>query len=647
MDGYLQVCLIIVIASIISGFISGHKDKNFIKESLLYAGVYYYAVSAVRMLQGHSNELLGHAMKDKTITGYLKMLAFIAVTWIVIYLIRSVNKIIINDILEKAVSIFWLIQTITVICYDIPTLNFTVIEGLISAVAGVLIVLGNMQDKDAGDNRADIMPAFVSMLAWSVMHALTAPTEIYAYNSGDFVFRYKDFMPSLLLFAAGMILVGYLLIRNVFTVIQNHILAVITFSYVLLSYVQTMFLNGDMNVMEGIAQSWTSDKIHINTAVWIALVLIIVSFAIKKSVFYKVCTYVSVVLISLQLLGLSSLLITGSLFHEDKVQLTKDSVFELGNGKNVVVFVLDTYDVQMIDMVENKDPGFLSQLNDFTLYDNMVSRFGYTAGSLPYLLTGILVDEYTNKEYEESTFLKDMKSGGTDIRLITEEQYVRAFDKGLVDNRSDDWSAVMEIGKTARQMIGCARYRGLPFALKDNYVYTEQDLTACIDQADFYLFGNDQVFYEDLTNAGVTVNNEYINTFRMYHIYGAHSPYNFREDMTYDYSEQKPLEQWRASLKIVYEYIEDMKKIGRYDDSTIIIMADHGPNSKQRAALETMGINFTDNLRPIFFIKRAGEKHDRYIRDHRETSHDDFCATVMRSFDDTCKTYGVPVWERQ
>ena len=647
MDGYLQVCLIIVIASIISGFISGYKNKNFIKESLLYAGVYYYAVSAVRILQGHSNELLGHAMKDKTISGYLKMLVFIAATWIVVYLIRRVNKIIINDILEKTVSIFWLIQIITVICYDIPELKLTIIEGLVSAIVAALIVLSNMQDKEAGDNKAYIVPALTSVFAWTVIHALTAPTEIYAYNSGDFVFRYKDFMPSLLIFAAGIMITSYLLIRNVFTVRQNRTLTLVTFPYILLAYVQTMFLNGDMNVMEGISQNWATGKICINTAMWIVVVFIIVGLAIRKSVFYKACTYVSATLIILQLLGLSSLLITGNLFHEDKVQLTKDSVFELGNGKNVVVFVLDTYDVQMIDLIESEDKEFLNSLSDFTLYDNMVSRFGYTDGSLPYLLTGILADEYTEKEYEESTFLKDIKSRGTDIRLITEEQYVRAFDEGLVDNRSDDWSIAMEIGKTARQMLNCARYRDLPFALKSIYSYTEQDLTACIDRADFYLFGNDQVFYEDMMNTGVTVNDDYDDTFRVYHIYGAHSPYYFREDMTYDYLQQKPVEQWRASLKIVYEYIKYMKKNECYDDSTIIIMADHGPNSKQRVALETMGINFTDNLRPIFFIKRAGEKHDGYVRDNRETSHDDFCATVMRSFDDACNTYGVPVWERQ
>ncbi|MBR6147729.1 MAG: hypothetical protein IKQ44_05125 [Lachnospiraceae bacterium] len=646
MDGYLLVCLTIVLASIVSGFITGYKNKNTIKEIIFYAGVYYYAVSAVRMLQGHADELLGHAMKGKNIAGYAKMLVFITASWITIYLIRRIRKEIINSIIYNTVWIFWMIQIMTVICYDMPTLKLTVTEGVASALVAIILSFLKHKEETATEKRTDVMPALIAVLAWIVMHAITAPTEIYAYNSEDFVYRYKDLIPSVLLFVLGMTVTAYLLIRYGFSVRQNRILTVITFSYTLLAYIQTMFLNGKMNVMEGITQSWSTGRICINAAIWITVILIIVVFALKKSVFFKVCTYASALLIILQLLGLSSLLISGNLFHEDKVQLTQDKAFELGSDKNVVVFILDTYDVQMINMVEEKDPNFLSPLNDFTLYDNMVSRFGYTDGSLPYLLTGILVDEYSKKEYDESTFLKDMKSEGIDIRLITEEQYVRSFDEGLVDNRSYDWDVTMETGKTAGQMLNCSRYRGVPFILKDKYVYTEQDLATCIDHADFYLFGNDQVFYEDMISAGVTVSDEYKNAFRLYHIYGAHSPYNFREDMTYDYSEQKPVEQWRASLKIVYSYLDDMKKSGCYDDSTIIIMADHGPNIKQRAALSTLGISFSDELRPIFFIKRANEEHESYIRDHRETSHDVFCATVMRSYDDLCDTYGLPVWER-
>ena len=647
MDGYLQVCLIIIIASIISSFLSEHKDRNYIKESLLYAGVYYYAVSAVRMLQGHSDELLGHAMKDKTITGYLKMLAFIVATCIVICFIRRINKVIINDILEKAVSVFWLIQILTVICYDIPVLKLTVVEGLIAVLVAVFVVLSKKHCKDDINDNIHKNATFISVLAWSVMHILTAPTEIYAYNTQDFVYRYNDFMPYMLLMGVSMAVMAYLLVTHVFTNIQNRILCTITFTYTLLAYVQTMFLNGEMNVMEGITQTWPKGRIYANVFVWIIIALVVVAFSIKSIRFCRICIFFSGALIILQLLGAGSLIFTQNLIREDKVQLSYDRVFELGNKDNVVVFILDTYDVQMLNLVEQDDPGFLSPLHDFTLYDNMVSRFGNTDGSLPYLLTGILVNEYTDQEYKESRFLSDIKSLGTDIRLITEEPYVRAFDEELIDNRTSNWDVSMEIGKTISQMINCSRYRGVPFAAKENYVYTEQDLTTCIDEADFYLFGNDKVFYENLIQAGIRKSSEYDKAFRMYHIYGAHSPYNFREDMTYDYLSQKPMEQWRASLKIVFEYLEDMKKNDCYDDSTVIIMADHGPNSKQRAALETMGINLTDNLRPIFFIKRAGEKNDNYIRDHRETSHDDFCATVMRSFDDNCNTYGIPVWERQ
>ena len=240
-----------------------------------------------------------------------------------------------------------------------------------------------------------------------------------------------------------------------------------------------------------------------------------------------------------------------------------------------------------------------------------------------------------------------MKDEQTDIRLLTEGQYVKDFDHELIDNISSDWKARFEAGKIIRQLINCTRYRGVPFILKDTYSYNELSLATCIDEAHFYMFGDDQLFFENMSKEGVSVSSEYDRAFRLYHIYGAHSPYYFRESMTYDYSSQKPKEQWKAALKTVEKYLEEMKASGCYDNSTVIIMADHGPNEKQRASLEKMNISFSDELRPIFFIKRAGEEHEKCLRDHRKTSHDDFCASVMCSFDDSCEKYKTPVWERQ
>ncbi len=644
MDGYLQVCLIIVFASIISGLISGYKNKNFIKESLFYAGVYYYAVSAVRMFQGHATEMLGHAMKDKNITGYAKMFIFIIIAWLAVFLVRKIKVTAIEETFEKTVSIFWMLQILTVICFDIPSIKLTVIEGVVSLVLAVLYIkLGKHKDETEKNSRK---AAFISVLAWTAVHTITAPTEVYAYNARDFLYRYIDFMPYMIMAFAGISLTIYLLSGYMFSNRQNELISVVAFSYTFLSYIQTMFFNGDMSVMEGISQNWSECKILVNATIWIIIVTIFVILCIKNR-FLKICIYGSYILIVLQLLGAVSLIFSQNLFSEDKVQLTYDKVFELGKEDNVVVFILDTYDVQMINTLEQEDPDILKAFSDFTLYDNMVSRFGYTDGSLPYLLTGIYVEDYTQKEYDDSTFFKDMKAKGIDIRLITEGQYVKYFDHSLVDNISSDWKASFEAGKIISQLINCARYRGVPFALKDTYSYNELSLATCIDEADFYMFGDDQLFFENMSEAGVSVSSDYEKAFRLYHIYGAHSPYYFRESMTYDYSSQKPKEQWKAALKTVEKYLEDMKDAGCYDDSTIIIMADHGPNDKQRASLERMNISFNDKLRPIFFIKRAGEKHDSCVRDHRQTSHDDFCATVMRSFDDKSDTYGIPVWERQ
>lgn len=56
-----------------------------------------------------------------------------------------------------------------------------------------------------------------------------------------------------------------------------------------------------------------------------------------------------------------------------------------------------------------------------------------------------------------------------------------------------------------------------------------------------------------------------------------------------------------GSLKMVGEYIEQLKKLGKYDSSTIIILADHGDGDF--------------SLNPIFLIKRKGESREEMIID--------------------------------
>lgn len=70
---------------------------------------------------------------------------------------------------------------------------------------------------------------------------------------------------------------------------------------------------------------------------------------------------------------------------------------------------------------------------------------------------------------------------------------------------------------------------------------------------------------------------ESYKTYRMIHLEGAHPPYSISEstELVTDGSGNAIIAS-KGALNIVYEYIGQLKKMGTYDDSTIVVMADHG-----------------------------------------------------------------------
>ncbi|MDR0500288.1 MAG: sulfatase-like hydrolase/transferase, partial [Coriobacteriales bacterium] len=66
-------------------------------------------------------------------------------------------------------------------------------------------------------------------------------------------------------------------------------------------------------------------------------------------------------------------------------------------------------------------------------------------------------------------------------------------------------------------------------------------------------------------------------SFTFIHLYGPHAPYTLDEDVNIVSSKKTSATiQARASFKIVFEYINQLKKLELYDDAAIIITGDHG-----------------------------------------------------------------------
>lgn len=647
MNGYWQIALIIITSGVVSGFLYAGKSKETVKGSLLFTGLYFYVISAFRMFQGHGSELLGQAFADKGVSGYLKVAALVIVSGACVLLVKKFKFNFFIRWFEVAIQIFWAFSLLAVFCVNLPGLRFTFFTG-IAAIAVSLAVVLLKKDKDTSGEKVEVMPVMASLAAWVMVFLINGPTEIYAYSAQDFPFRFKDFFGHTAVAAVFLMVLTFLLAKYLWNRRITFIVNAIVLIYTALAYIQTMFLNRDkLNVMEGATQDFPKATLWTNIAVWtVVAVIVAVLFILKGKKARKLGTYAAGLIAALQLLSVVSLVVSGGLMGEHKAQLNERDMFSMNSDNNVVVFILDTYDKQMVEYVSNEYPDYLEGMKDFTYYENMVSRFDYTDGSLPYLLTGILKDEYSPQEYKDSSFLKTIKDYGYDIKALTSGKYIENFDEGIVSNCSDDWFMEMEHGKTVRQMINCTRYRANPFALKSYYSYADFNLVGCVKNSDVYFFGTDAEFYGKLCNSGLNTDNADSGAFRLYHLYGAHMPYYLKEDMTYDYVNQDPMAQWKASVKIVDEYIADMKDAGIYDGSTIIIMGDHGPGPKQRTALSALGVEFGDELHPIFFVKRPMEAHERYVIDERPVSHDEFCATIIKSIDENNDSFGEAVWEK-
>ncbi len=407
-----------------------------------------------------------------------------------------------------------------------------------------------------------------------------------------------------------------------------------------------MFLNSGLSSMMEADVEWSINEKLSNGAIWIVVIAILIGAGIygkTKGALVKIVCYSSCIIIALQFLGLISVVATKGVFREDKPLVTMDNMYSLGDD-NIVVIMLDTYGTQIVDYVQERDTDFYSPLHDFTYYSNMKSMHEFTDGAVHFLLTGKMKEEYTIEDNADSTFLKDIKKYGYNIRLYTEAFLATNFGDDVVSNISSE-TVRLYVDKVIAQMILSGRYRSMPLAVKNYYTYSSKDFDVCVNMDNVYTWGTDADVYWKLHNNGITVDKSLGKTFSLYHLKGAHVHCYLRENMEYDNSYEDPLAQWRASMKIAYEFIDQMKASGIYDDSTIIIMGDHGPNQPTRTILDGLGIYFDKDIHPIFFIKRPGETHERLITDGEETSHEAFHGTIMELIDEANENYGPSLWD--
>ncbi len=443
--------------------------------------------------------------------------------------------------------------------------------------------------------------------------------EIYLNNNDEFLFVLSDFWfvsvaIGVVVFAALTVLL-WLLRGKVF-----HVGLSLLVWLAVMSYVQGSFLNFGLSSLgaDELAEGAGLGLVILDLLIWILTGVGCVCAALfvrDKQTLGMLATVALVMVMVVQAVNFSIALVNSGEKEKTETVLTTENLFEVSEKDNVIVFVLDRFDIYYYNQILKQDADFFTPLDGFTFYDNNISLYSRTYPSVTYMLTGVensfknTREEYFEEAYAESPFFKDLKANDYKINLYTSAYY--SYDDAsvfgdMVDNVSHYQDYVINGKmKLTGKMLLLSLYRYVPLAFKDMIQVSSADFDVFVsfdtenDYSQYVL--NDAETYRLFRENGLSTQNEK-NTFTFLHLNGCHSPYTMDENgnpiESNNYA-SAAVPAIKGCFNLIYDYIEQLKELGLYEDATVIITGDHA-----RAMDDTIDVE--DARVTALFVKKSG-----------------------------------------
>lgn len=518
--------------------------------------------------------------------------------------------------------------------------------------------------------------ALVPALACSLSLLLFSPLEMIVGAESQLAFKTTNVLGIMLVFAlvCGVVLA---LILSVFWGKGYSALVTLVAACTLGMFLQSLVLNAGLPDATGISVAWGSfrNQMLIDAGVWALVIAAYFVMAHKlENLSRLVQIAVCAVLVLVQTVSLVTGVVAANNANKDAetVRMTEEGLFTVSKKKNTVVFILDTFDTEDILRLEGQDKDTLAAFNGFTFYKNSSGKMIPTRYAIPYLLSGVqpAKDEtfgnWCRTMYDRSSFLSDIKDAGYSIGIYSDDGSVH-HTKQIADKtinihtlKAPDINAQ----GTIRILTKCGIYKSAPWVVKPFFWFYQDQLNENIvdhsnsDPAGVPYVEKDGAFHEKLVQKKLTASDEGQNgAFRFIHLLGTHAPYVLNAE-GFQTGKSDIDAQARGSLKIVADYIQQLKDLGVYENTTIIVTADHGrfdftaswvkgfdPNALGNAGLTNDGKDIGRATCPLWLIKPAQSAEYDTVPCQVSTvptGHEDYAATVIDAIGGDYSKYGIP-----
>ena len=474
----------------------------------------------------------------------------------------------------------------------------------------------------------DMLPAFIIGLIFGFMMFVYEPINMFLNNPNDLWFDINTLLP----------VVGVLFIICLFVVFAIYLLIyfvtkkvikkdkifkynlIVGFILLITTYIEGNYLAGMLPSLDGTAIIWSDyTKASIISLVVLIIITIITGILIKKIKLDKTITslkYVSLAIGVMLLVSLLTTTMTSSNLNKDiNVTATTKNLENYSDDENFIIFLLDAVDSKMFDKVvkENKHTQLFK---DFTYYPDTMAAYPFTRDSIPFILSGIWNNneeefaKYYVKALDNSKLLESLYNNNYDGNIYDTEILYNSKNapkiKNLTLNNKYDFRLF------ANQEIKYSLFKYLPFYLK-KYSHIESmdfNKTKIVENDVFDL--DDIVYYENYLEKQLVKKDN--KQFKFIHIEGGHVPFNLSEDVKYIKDGAGTYDQkLEGCIKIVEKYLNKLKENNVYNNSNIIIMADHG--------YSFIGAEGRQN--PILYIKGKNEEHKKMTISDKAISYTD------------------------
>lgn len=473
----------------------------------------------------------------------------------------------------------------------------------------------------------ELLPAVVLTFALCFMLFIYEPITMYSTNINDIWFDLGMMTPPMLLmfvifFVPLLALMTgiYFISRRFSEKLTLYSIALTTVFVVFIStYLQGNFLANSLPALDGTPIDWSVYTVQnvITIAVWVCLAAVGVFCSLKME--FKLRTkffaIIGALITAMLLVSMITSMIQATAFQPKNGLMATHRNFEnASRDKNFCIFMIDGTEAGAFGKLVDENEEYKETFEDFTFFPDTLGCYPCTRDTIPLILSGHLnrneksFGTFSSESMNDSPFFDELTARGYGINLYDSDLIWYGTNKKyhIANNDDNADSFNIKFDYYIGEQMKYIGYKYLPYFIKHLSNIEKMSFNSVTDK---FIWDDQEVYDRIILNSNLKDNGKPM--FQFIHTEGAHIPFDLDRDMirngtTYPNTYEEKI---RGCITMLKAYIDRLKANGVYDNSVIIIMADHGNTA----------LNDSDDMfrraNPLFMVKGINEDHPYQVSD--------------------------------